>query len=488
MSPRSNLLVVSQIVEQRFTQIKEAIMAISTRARSIGTGAPSRKPMGLRLLALIASFSLMLIGFGAVAASPATADGDNGDGTHTPLCAPGYHFDRLTSTCVKKDLVEKTAPSVSYEGNCDFTKGTEAAEEDEDAQDQSKPKYGPYVFDIATGECTRTKISGHGPDRDTKDGNISKIIRTCEEGWDSKDSNGAVDAEHSSPPEVIYWCERTTTYEPQNPTCRTGDTLVPASVGTTHTNQNGARCYTPRRYCEFKDGQWIRTPNDAKSADGQDWYNGYCFYGYQSTYCQASPDGTSFVTATFYLKYGDDPGPPSTEQYSNDVFYTDPSGFADADIVPVIPNPSDSGDAFFAGKNLTDGGQAFLDRGCLPESAPAPGPGPAAATVVGPEIDYCPDVAGVQWEGYDCLTGQPAPVAVEAATAVAPATVPEAATVPAEEPTPLTAPEAATIPAAVPAGGGSSAPSLPVWAFALIIAGTLGMAVSGKRVAGSHLR
>jgi hypothetical protein len=42
--------------------------------------------------------------------------------------------------------------------------------------------------------------------------------------------------------------------------------------------------------------------------------------------------------------------------------------------------------------------------------------------------------------------------------------------------------------AAVPAGGGSSAPSLPVWAFVLIIAGTLGMAVSGKRLAGSLLR
>jgi hypothetical protein len=42
--------------------------------------------------------------------------------------------------------------------------------------------------------------------------------------------------------------------------------------------------------------------------------------------------------------------------------------------------------------------------------------------------------------------------------------------------------------AAVPAGGASSAPSLPVWAFVLIIAGTLGMAVSGKRLAGSLLR
>jgi hypothetical protein len=485
MSPRSNLLGVSQIVEQRFTPIKEAIMASSTRARSIGTGAPTRKPIGLRLLALIASFSLMLIGFGAVAASPATADGDNGDGTYTPLCATGYHFDTETSKCVKRDLVEKAAPSVSYEGNCDFKKGTEAAEEDEDAQDQSKPKYGPYVFDTATGECTRTRISGHGPDRDTKDGNISKIIRSCEEGWDLKDSNGAVDAEHSSPPEVLYWCERTTTYAPQDPTCHTGDTLVPAAVGTTDRQQKGARCYTPKRYCEFKDGHWIDTSGNPESANREDGESGYCFYDYDKTYCVAQAGG-GFVAETLQVKYGKEPK-DAQESSNRSKFYTIPSfDIETPDIVPMIPEIG----YLEEGMNLGDGGQAFLDRGCMdaPAPEPAPAPAPAAATIVVPEIDYCPDLPGVQWKGYDCLTGQPAPVAVEAAAAVAPGTVPEAATVPAEDPAVATAPEAATIPAAVPAGGGSSAPSLPVWAFVLIIAGTLGMAVSGKRLAGSLLR
>ena len=47
-------------------------------------------------------------------------------------------------------------------------------------------------------------------------------------------------------------------------------------------------------------------------------------------------------------------------------------------------------------------------------------------------------------------------------------------------------PEAATIPAAVPAGDGSQAPGLPMWALALIVVGALGAAAAGKKLVGSQ--
>lgn len=85
-----------------------------------------------------------------------------------------------------------------------------------------------------------------------------------------------------------------------------------------------------------------------------------------------------------------------------------------------------------------------------------------------PVIDYCPNLEGVQWEGYDCATGiapvsavAPAEVVAPQAGTVSPAetvAVPKPAKVPAKAPAKATtaAPQAATVPAAVPAGGGSS--------------------------------
>lgn len=117
---------------------------------------------------------------------------------------------------------------------------------------------------------------------------------------------------------------------------------------------------------------------------------------------------------------------------------------------------------------------------------PTSGGGPA------PTVDYCPAVDGVQWEGFDCLTGiQPAadtaPAAVvDAAVAVA---VPAAATVSAEIPAAavVSVPQAATLPSAVPAGGGSSAPNGgALWALAIVVAAALGAAGVGRRLAGTH--
>ena len=457
-------------------------MLSNWRGRS-GEATSSSRGAGLKFMALAASISLMLIGFGAAAASPATADDG---GSYKPLCAEGYHFDSDTSMCVKKDLVEKTDPTVTYVGNCDFVREDALAEEGVDIE--VRPVWGPWVFDTDTGMCNRVKTSGPGPNTQTHEGNITDTIRTCDNGWTLKNSGELVSTEHSTPPPVEYWCERTTTFDPQDPTCREGDTLVPAPVGTPDREQKGARCYTPKKYCEFTDGQWINTGKADSVENRGDRETGFCFYESDGTYCSTADAGASFVAATFTLKYSDDRGSPSTANHPIGVFYTDPpEEFNAADIVPVIPNPIDADNPVNPGQNLADGGQAFLDRGCLPEPVvpvtPAGGPTPVK--------DFCPNLDGVQWENYDCNT----PVAVAAAEVAVPApaeVVPpaevvapvEAATVPEAET--VVAPEAATVPAAVPAGDGSQAPSVPRWALAMIAEGVLGAAGAGRQLVGAR--
>ncbi len=452
-------------------------MLSNWRGRS-GEAASSSRGAGLKFMALAASISLMLIGFGAAAASPATA-GPGDDGTYTPLCADGYHFDSETSKCERPDLVEKAPPSVSYVGNCEVVDRNAVTQEDVDV---AKAPWGPWLFDEETGKCNRTRTDGKEPQ--SRDGNITDTIRSCEEGWTLMDKNGPVDAETTQPK---YWCERTTTFDPQDPTCKTGDTLVPAPVGTADREQKSARCYTPKKYCEFTDGQWIRTGKADTTENRGDKETGFCFYDTTGTFCEASEDGTSFVAETYTLKYGKDGEESSVSDYNHGEFYTVPREFAAADIVPVIANPIDAENPVNPGQNLADGGQAFLDRGCLPEPVvpvtPAGGPTPVK--------DFCPNLDGVQWENYDCNT----PVAVAAAEVAVPApaevgppaavvspveaaTVPEAATV--------AAPEAATVPAAVPAGDGSQAPSVPMWALVMIAVGVLGAAGAGKQLVGAR--
>lgn len=101
-----------------------------------------------------------------------------------------------------------------------------------------------------------------------------------------------------------------------------------------------------------------------------------------------------------------------------------------------------------------------------------------------PVVDYCPNIDGVQWEGYDCNTGVAAPEDVVPVTVVEPATVtdvpesvvlPEAATVPAK-------PAKATVPATVPAGDGSSIPSTPPYVLALLALGATALAASTVRL------
>jgi hypothetical protein len=121
-----------------------------------------------------------------------------------------------------------------------------------------------------------------------------------------------------------------------------------------------------------------------------------------------------------------------------------------------------------------------------------PGPGPAA-------VDFCPNLDGFQWENYDCNTPQPvaAPEVVTPAepAVVAPVTAaaPQAATVAAPAPAAVSAgvagttvADAATIPAAVPAGDGSQAPTVPLWALAMLVAGALGVVVTSAKLVGAR--
>jgi hypothetical protein len=128
-----------------------------------------------------------------------------------------------------------------------------------------------------------------------------------------------------------------------------------------------------------------------------------------------------------------------------------------------------------------------------------PPPPPNNPPVVPPPTDYCDTVEGTQSKDYVCPT-----VAVEAtAVQVAPlaATVPAPAKKPIKKPVvaapkpakvnggvagSVGVPEAATLPSAVPAGDGSQSPGLPVWALALIVAGALGAAAAGKQLVGSR--
>ncbi|MCX6431799.1 MAG: hypothetical protein NTX29_03130 [Actinobacteria bacterium] len=111
----------------------------------------------------------------------------------------------------------------------------------------------------------------------------------------------------------------------------------------------------------------------------------------------------------------------------------------------------------------------------------------------------CP--AGQNLVAGDCVTPPPvdpgcttcvpdAPIVVatvpvvEAVVVAAPATVaaPAAATVAAPAPATVAVPAAATLPAAVPAGDGSQAPGMPMWALAMIAVGVLGAGFAGKSI------
>ena len=76
------------------------------------------------------------------------------------------------------------------------------------------------------------------------------------------------------------------------------------------------------------------------------------------------------------------------------------------------------------------------------------------------------------------------PVVVAAATVEAPVAVaaPAPATVAAPAPATVAVPAAATLPAAVPAGDGSQAPGMPMWALAMIAVGLLGAGFAGKSI------
>jgi hypothetical protein len=406
--------------------------------------------MGLRLLALIASFSLMLIGFGALGASPASA-----------LVTPQV----VQSNSGESDQGQEDCENAGRSWIAHEQGNGECRDRDESKDEDNCKKAG--------GTWSATSDGKRECKNDNKDeDNCKKAGGT----W-SATSDGKRECKNDNKDEDN--CKK--------------------AGGTWSATSDGKReCKNDNKdedNCKKAGGVWGPEGQSSTKKSEEDKGREFkCWMPINFDICKFTPTGTDNDAALHYMPSDDATPPIGTyaldnviAKYDEGKYKADWNGRKQFAITPLVEDPANTD------HNVSEavGDQAFLARGCKDAPAPEPvpqAPAPAAATVVVPEIDYCPDVAGVQWEGYDCLTGQPAPVAVEAAAAVAPATVPEAATVPAEEPAVATAPEAATIPAAVPAGGGSSAPSLPVWAFVLIIAGTLGMAVSGKRLAGSLLR
>ena len=71
-------------------------------------------------------------------------------------------------------------------------------------------------------------------------------------------------------------------------------------------------------------------------------------------------------------------------------------------------------------------------------------------------------------------------------SAVLPGTIAEKPAGGNPQPGTVGAPAAATMPGSVNAGGGSSAPALPLWALALVIAGAIGAAASGAQLMGNR--
>lgn len=114
-----------------------------------------------------------------------------------------------------------------------------------------------------------------------------------------------------------------------------------------------------------------------------------------------------------------------------------------------------------------------------PEPTPTPTPDPTPVPSPEPPKDFCPDLAGLQWENYDCLTptATPEPPVVEVPVVEAPVVVApvEEAVVAPQKPKPATVavPDAATVPNAVPAGDGSSQDSINWFAIAILTAATV---------------
>jgi hypothetical protein len=133
--------------------------------------------------------------------------------------------------------------------------------------------------------------------------------------------------------------------------------------------------------------------------------------------------------------------------------------------------------------DLADQAAGLTPGACVPPSEP-----PVETGGETPVVDACPNLDGIQWEGYDCGTGGIIAV-VEAAPVVeqpAPVTAVEAATVPAQKPAkvvlPATVPAGVVLPSSIPAGDGSSMPATSVYALAALVLGAMTLAASTVRL------
>lgn len=113
-----------------------------------------------------------------------------------------------------------------------------------------------------------------------------------------------------------------------------------------------------------------------------------------------------------------------------------------------------------------------------PTPSPTPTPTPTQTTPPAgppaPPTDYCANLEGVQWEGYDCNTPQPVETTVVVPT-VEPTPTP---TVPPVVSIPV--PEKPTVPKSVPAGEGSD--SNPAGPFALLAMAGAAAIAAGLRL------
>lgn len=107
-----------------------------------------------------------------------------------------------------------------------------------------------------------------------------------------------------------------------------------------------------------------------------------------------------------------------------------------------------------------------------PTEPPAPPAGPPA-----PPTDFCPNLDGVQWENYDCNTGQVVPVPEPTPTLV-PQQPEGIETLPPVEPPVVEVPDEPTIPnEEIDAGDGSTQQGTPFIIY-LLIAGVAGLGFS----------
>ncbi|MCX6434386.1 MAG: hypothetical protein NTX29_17015 [Actinobacteria bacterium] len=246
------------------------------------------------------------------------------------------------------------------------------------------------------------------------------------------------------------------------------------------TPEHGDACYTFERYYPYSaiyQGEYLTRPSSAWSCP-----EGYTARGGSADglICQQLiPGSTTYPERP----RGEDVCPAGwTGPLEGETSYCERT---------LVTTPNDTTGGTFAASETARGSVDFcLADGVTTLVVDYSGTGVGASTVSQADANYAASTVAVAAAEAARAAKTPtgarlgacgAPVAAPAAPAIVPVSnvsAPAAATV--------AVPAAATVPAAVPAGDGSQAPVLPMWALALLTAGILGTAVAGKRVLGAR--